>query len=95
MPGKIRRGNSMKDRASLTSADSRSSTQTPPRPGLPAEWPAWVGGHWGVGQPCAVCTDTISPEQAEVRALFRSDDPQMFHARCFVDWWQGVAAETA
>ena len=94
MQGKIFQEISMTDHAPFTSTGSRSA-QTLARPGLPAEWPAWVGGHWGVGQPCAVCTDAISPMQAEVRALFRSDGPQTFHARCFVDWWQGVAAGAA
>ena len=85
----------MTERVSLTAVRSLASPQTPPPPGLPDEWPAWVGGHWGAGHPCAVCTDAISPAQAEVRALFRGDDPRRFHARCFVDWWQGVAATSA
>ena len=82
----------MKNHASLA---SMASPQTLPRADLPAEWPARAAGHWGGGQPCAVCTDSISPAQAEVRAVFGGDDLRTFHARCFVDWWQGISAAGA
>ena len=84
----------MTDHARLTTIRPLATSQTFSCT-VPAEWPAWVGGHWGTGRPCAVCTDAIAPAQAEVRALFRGDDPRTFHARCFVDWWQGVAAAEA
>ena len=84
----------MTDRAPLSTVRPLTTDQTHSR-AVPAEWPAWVGGHWGARQPCAVCTDAISPAQAEVRALFRGDDPRTFHARCFVDWWQGIGAPGA
>jgi hypothetical protein len=91
MPGKNSQETSMTDRQSLSAIQPPTTNQTSSR-ALPAEWPVWVGGHWGAGQDCAVCTDAISPSQAEVRALFRRDDSRTFHARCFVDWWQGVVA---
>ena len=65
-----------------------------PQAPIPNEWPGWVGGHWGAGQPCATCTEAIGATQAEVRALFQ-DESRTFHARCFVEWWQTVAAKGA
>ena len=59
---------------------------------LPRELPLIAGGDWGVGRPCIVCEDMVATDQAEVTAHFRSADPQVFHVRCFVQWWELVEA---
>lgn len=54
---------------------------------IPLEFPAFAGGDWGGGRPCAVCDDAVRADQAEVQAHFR-DRTLPFHARCFIDWWE-------
>ena len=46
----------------------------------------------GAGQPCVVCDEMISSEQAEVTAHVRTRDPDVFHVRCFLRWWELVGA---
>jgi len=77
----------MMDRAPLDIMDPQIAASE-----IPREWPAWVGGDWGGGQYCAICTEAISATQAEVRARFRDEDSRTFHVRCFLEWWRNVAA---
>jgi len=59
---------------------------------IPRDLPLIADGDWGVGHSCVVCDDMIATDQAEVTAHFRSADPQVFHVRCFVQWWELVNA---
>lgn len=59
---------------------------------VPRELPLIADGDWGTGRCCVVCDEAITPNQAEVTAHFRTDDPHVFHVRCFVQWWELVGA---
>ena len=59
---------------------------------VPRELPLVAGGGWGGGRSCIVCDDMIATDQPEVTAHFRSVDPQVFHVRCFEQWWELVEA---
>ena len=59
---------------------------------IPKELPLLSEGAWGEGRDCAVCDGTIGKREAEVIAHFRDRDSLCFHVRCFVHWWDVVAA---
>jgi len=61
---------------------------------IPRESPLVSEGAWGEGWDCAVCHGTIAKQEAEVIAHFRAWDSLCFHVRCFVHWWDVVAALT-
>ena len=61
---------------------------------LPWEWPTTNRGSWGSGRPCTVCGDSIDQDAAEVEAGFDGGDRRVFHARCFIEWWNVVSGKT-
>ena len=59
---------------------------------LSREWPVTNRGALGSGGTCGACDRVIEPHQVELHASFRDGATQIFHARCFITWWDLVLA---